>query len=450
MITTPIFTRLLDTGEYGQYSVFNSWLGILTPIVCLNLYSGVYAQGVVKFNDDRARYSSSLQGLTLTLVSIWTVVYALSSGFWNDLLSMSTFEIISMLILIWTTGAYSFWSMNEKVDFKYQRLVAVTLITSVLQPAIGVFLVINMEDKVVARILGTVVVHLAYIAMFLSQMRKGKCFFSKKYWVYALKFNIPLLPHYLSMTILSSSDRIMISSMVGDAEAGIYSLAYSVSQIMTMFNSALLQTMEPWIYRKLNEGRAGEISKVAYPSFLLIASLNIILIVFAPEVIRIFAPPQYQEAIWVIPAVSLSVFFTFLYSFFATFEFYYEKTRFIAAATMGGAVLNIILNFIFINIFGYVAAAYTTLFSYMLYAALHYYFMRRVCKENLDDIKPYSLKFIIAIACGSLVLGFGIMMTYTNDIIRYSLILVAIVIALVFHKRLLGLVRMFVDIRRNK
>ena len=44
MITTPIFTRILTTSEYGQYSVFNAWLQILTPIVCLSLYAGVYAR----------------------------------------------------------------------------------------------------------------------------------------------------------------------------------------------------------------------------------------------------------------------------------------------------------------------------------------------------------------------------------------------------------------------
>ena len=80
-------------------------------------------------------------------------------------------------------------------------------------------------------------------------MIKGKTFFSRRYWSYALKFNVPLLPHYLSLTLLSSSDRIMISNMVGAEEAGIYNLAYSISMIMSMFNTALLQSIEPWIYR---------------------------------------------------------------------------------------------------------------------------------------------------------------------------------------------------------
>ena len=58
LITTPIFTRILTTEEYGQYNVFNSWLGIVAVFVSLNLYQGVYAQGLVRFTDDRKEFSS--------------------------------------------------------------------------------------------------------------------------------------------------------------------------------------------------------------------------------------------------------------------------------------------------------------------------------------------------------------------------------------------------------
>ena len=61
VITTPIFTRILSTAEYGQFSVFNSWMLLIGPVISLNLSSGVYSQGVVKFEDDRAKFSSALQ-----------------------------------------------------------------------------------------------------------------------------------------------------------------------------------------------------------------------------------------------------------------------------------------------------------------------------------------------------------------------------------------------------
>lgn len=53
VITTPIFTRLLSTAEYGQYNVFNSWLSIATIFITLNLSYGVYTQGLIKFEDEQ-------------------------------------------------------------------------------------------------------------------------------------------------------------------------------------------------------------------------------------------------------------------------------------------------------------------------------------------------------------------------------------------------------------
>lgn len=450
-ITTPIFTRILTTAEYGQFSVFSSWMQIITPIVCLNLYAGVYSQGLVKFEDERDQFSSSLQGLTLSLVVVWTVIYLVAANFWNHLFSLSLLEMLAMILMIWAGSVFSFWSMNQRVDFRYQKLVIFTLAASILQPLVSIIFILHSRDKVLARILGMVVVQIVlYAWMFGDMMFKGKRFYSKKYWIYALRFNIPLLPHYLSMNVLSSSDRIMIGNMVGTSEVGIYNLAYSISLIMTMFNNALLQTIEPWIYRKLKENKAVDIAQVAYPCFFLIAGLNILLIMFAPEAIAIFAPASYQEAIWTVPSVALSVFFMFLYTFFATFEFYYEKTQYIAGATVGGALLNIGLNYICILKFGYIAAGYTTLFSYILFALLHYYFMRRICKEYLNDLQPYSGKIILEIAVGSVIVGFGIMATYTNVKVRYAVIIGLIIAILCMRKKLIENFKMLLSIKQKK
>lgn len=449
-ITTPIFTRLLSTAEYGQFSVFNSWMSILTPIITLNLYSGVYSQGVVKFEKDRNIFSSSLQGLMLTIVAAWLIIYIPTRTFWNGLFKLPTQMVISMFVLSWLGGTFQFWSMDQRVDFKYRKLVIVTIAVSVLQPAISVALILKMGNKVMARILGMVLVQFTFYSWtFVYHQYKGKKFFSKEYWKYALKFNIPLLPHYLSLTVLSSSDRIMISQMVGDDEAGIYNLAYSLSMVMTMFNTALLQTVEPWIYRKLKEGKGKDIKKVAYPTFAFIAFVNILLIMFAPEAIRIFAPTEYYEAIYVVPPVTLSVYFMYLYTFFATFEFYYEKTKYVAAATIGGALLNIVLNYIFIKKFGYIAAGYTTLFGYMLFAILHYYFMNRICKQYMDGIKIYDLRILLGITVACLAVGFSFLALYDLPSLRYTIIAVAIGAIICMRKKLIPIINGFMEIKKK-
>ena len=66
-ITVPIFTRLLTTEQYGTYSLYLSWLQILTIITSLYLYHGVFNNAMVKFENDRNRYISCVQGLTMLL-----------------------------------------------------------------------------------------------------------------------------------------------------------------------------------------------------------------------------------------------------------------------------------------------------------------------------------------------------------------------------------------------
>lgn len=451
IITTPVFTRLLTTSEFGQYNVFNSWYHILSPIVCLNLYGGVYSQGIVKFEEDRHKFTSSLQGLATTLIVIWTIVYVSFSNLWNSLFSINTTQMICMFVIIWASSSFSFWSMDQRVDFKYKNLVALTLVSSFFQPLASILFILISEDKVTARIVGVALIQLlSFGGTFVYHEIKGKAFFNKKYWLYGLKFNLPLLPHYLSLVALSSSDRIMISRMVGDAEAGIYSLAYSVSMVMTMFNQALLQTIEPWIYRKLKEGRSKDIVSVAYPMFIFIAAVNLLLIALAPEIIAIFAPDSYGEAIWSIPAVALSCYFMFLYTFFATFEFYYEKTSYIAIASIGGAVLNVVMNYIFISLFGYVAAAYTTLICYIVFSMMHYYFMRKICKKYLNNTSPYNVKIIVSISIFNIAVGFAIMATYRNYFVRYTIIGIALIGLFLLRKRITSFVKVLANIRKTK
>ena len=451
LITTPVFTRLLSTAEYGQYSVFNSWLSIVTVFVSLNLYSGVYVQGLVKFEDNKKAFASSLQGLCLTLVAVWMVVYLLFQDFWNGLFELTTVQMLAMLIMIWTSSVFSFWSVEQMVNSKYQILVLVTLLVSLIKPILGILLVIYAEDKVTARILGILLVEMvAYTPFFFLQMRRGKQFYSGKFWKYALGFNIPLLPHYLSMTVLNSADRIMIGRMVGESEAGIYNLAYSISMIMMMFNTALMQTIEPWLYRKIKVKKVADISKVAYPAFLLIAGVNIMLMFFAPEVIKMFAPVEYADAIWIIPPVAMSVFFMFLYTFFAVFEFYYEKTKYITLATMIGAVVNILLNAIFIDIFGYYAAGYTTLVCYMLFTLFHYCFMKKLCKIHLENAQVYNERILLIIVVSFLFMGFMCLFTYQNIYVRYSLVLLFGFIAFIFRKKIIQGVLGILNIKEKK
>ena len=450
-ITVPIFTRILTSTEYGRISVFNSWNAIISVFVTLNLFSGVYLRGLVAYEENRKEFISSMQGLCFSLVVIWLVIYFAFESFWNNLFNLSTNLMLLMFVHIWLSASFSFWATEQKVEYKYARLVGLTLLMAILSPALSVYLVLNCNDKVMARIAGGLIVQgFLYGWLFFYHLKNGKRFFSKVYWKYALCFNLPLIPHYLSTIILNSSDRIMIADMVDNKSAGIYSLSYSVSMVLTIFNSSLLSTVEPWIYQKLKSNDLLKLPKVAYCSLSLIAGINIALIAFAPEIIAFFAPKEYYDAVWIIPPVAMSVYFMFSYSYFAAFEFYYKKTGYIAIATMAGAVLNIVLNYIFIKLYGYYAAGYTTLICYIIYAVAHYVFMSRVCNEFLNGNKVYSLKILLLITLVFMTIGFAFLATYGNMTARYSLIAILVLVTLLKHKLIISSIKNFINIKKNK
>ena len=450
IITTPVFTRLMSTSEYGQYGVFNSWLSIITVFVTAILYQGMYVRGLVKYSNERGVFSSALQGLCLILTIVWTLIYLLFHQYINRITSLTTVQMLAMLVMIWSTASFSFWAAEKRVVLDYKSLVLLTVFASIAKPAIGIILVVNANDKVTARILGLVLVELvAYTGCFVVQMKRGKKFYSGRYWKEAMLFNIPLIPHYLSMSILNGADKIMIEKMVGQSEAGIYSVAYSLSQIMKLFNTALTQTIEPWLYKQIKMKRLKDIGRIAYPTWAGIALINLLLIACAPEVVRFFAPETYYDAIWIVPPVAMSVYFIFLYSYFAVFEFYFAKTKIVAVATCAGAVLNILLNYFFIKLFGYLAAGYTTLACYVVYSVMHYLFMVRICKNEGLETHIYSMKLLVGLSATFMLAGFGLLLTYRHPIIRYSCIALFIVVGYIFKRRILYEIKNIVSIRKK-
>lgn len=447
-ISTPIFTRLMTPYEYGQYGVFNSWLGIVSIIVSLSLTSGIHMQGLVKFDKERNFFSSSLQSLLTILVLAWTGIYLLFQNFWNNIFSLSSLQILSMLIMIWATSIFNFWANEQKVDYKYRALVILTLLVSLADPLFGIYLVTTSKDKVTARILGVMVVELiGYSWLYFKQIKYSKVVFSKRFWSYALCLGLPLLPHYLSQVMLNNSDRIMIKSMVGATETGIYDLAYSVSLIMIIFNIALLQTISPWLYQRIKNKCTQDIAPIAYMTLIFIAIVNLFLMIFAPEIISVFAPQAYYEAIWVVPPVSMSVFFMYCYDLFAKFAFYYEKIKFIVIASIIAAVSNIALNYIFIDLYGYIAAGYTTLFCFIIYAIGHYIFMKRVCDQFCNSEYPYETNKLLIISCIFLVAGFTVLSTYNYPLIRYGIIVAIGIILMYFRILIVDKIKMLIKVR---
>ena len=85
----------------------------------------------------------------------------------------------------------------------------------------------------------------------------------------------------------------MIEKFDGADKTGIYSLAYSISVLMTIANNSLLNTLSPWVMKRIKNNNISDIPKKIYPAIIFVAVINIILMLLAPEIVKVFAPEEY-------------------------------------------------------------------------------------------------------------------------------------------------------------
>lgn len=448
VITTPIFTRVLSTADYGLFSVFSAYNSVLTIIITLNLSSSPLNIAFTKKNSSKEKIVSSFQSLALLFSGIYLAIGIIFRNQIAKLMGLPVIVVVFLFLGILFKEPYTMWTTYKRYQFDYVKPVIITLIISFLTPILSLIAIWMIPDfQGVARILTYIIVNaiLPGILFYGVNYKKDKTFFDRELWTFAITFSTPLVAHYLSETLLNQTDRIMINALAGTSEAGIYSVAFSAASLFTIFSSSLNQAFMPWQYKKLKVKDYRSLGRVSYIIFSLIAALLSLLIMFAPEIVSILAGAKYTEAIYLIPTLSASAFFGFMYEIFGRVELFYEKKMYVVIGTITAALLNIVLNAWWIPIFGYLAAGFSTLVSHMLLCLMHALFYRHIRKKYMDSANVYNLKICAGIGCLVLLVAVVMTLLYSHLMIRIWLLLAGIVTVILFRKPILqfinGLIR---------
>lgn len=434
ILTLPIFTRIMTTKQYGEYSVFLTWFNILIIIITLNIQLDIFNKGLIDHHDKQDAYTANQVGLLIVLSIVFGVMYLLFRNPLNHIMGLTTKVVLIMIVEILATAITTLWFARKRFSFEYKKIVSVTIFSAVINPVVGIIAVLLSTDKTVARILSNAVVScLVAITLIVFISRKGCLFKNIRWWKPVVFTSIPLMPHYLSLVLLNQSDKLMINYFVGSEQTAIYSIAHSAGLLMTMVNTSINGSFVPWAYGKLKDGKGNAIKKISNSLLVLVMIVNLYVIWLAPEVIKLMAAPQYTEAIWCIFPVAMSVFFFFVYTLFVDIEIYYGANNYIAIASIGAAALNIVLNYVFIPMCGYIAAGYTTLISYFVTMVMHYVFMTFVMKKNGCQELYFDKKAIVVLTICMMLLSSVALLLYRHTIIR--LMVIAIISGVMFRKR---------------
>jgi O-antigen/teichoic acid export membrane protein len=263
-------------------------------------------------------------------------------------------------------------------------------------------------------------------------IKRGRVFYNKEYWFYALKIGLPMIPHGLALVILNKIDSLMIMNYCGRHDGGIYTTGYSIAVLLSVVTNAIGQAYLPWFNEKLH---AKERKTIRDNNILLMVAgcvMTLAFITVGPEAIKLLTAPRYHACMYVLPPVAVGTLCQYFYTNYVNLELFHKKTALIAVNSIIAAVANVVLNYIFIRRYGYLAAAYTTVAGYLLLMGLHCFCTRVLLKERLyADLLYFVLLFITGAA------GIGLLPLYDRPLLRYGVMIVALgLVCLLFRSQI--------------
>ena len=233
----PLYTGVLSTEEYGIVDLLNTLAILVIPIVTFQVEHAVYRNLIENRNNDNEKNRIITNGIVSVCYQIFMflALFIILSLFIKNqykfyLLIIIIFNIFSSLFMQIARGLGD----NKKYSISGFLNALTTIIFSVL------FLVV-VKLNVTGMLIGIMAGHFAsmiylFISLKISKYFRYKLFnwtTTKQLW----KYSLPLVPNAISWWIFGSSDRVIVSIILGLSMNGILSAAAKFSAMyVTIYN----------------------------------------------------------------------------------------------------------------------------------------------------------------------------------------------------------------------
>ena len=445
-LSLPLFSRLMTTEEFGAFNLFISYEAVLNIVLCIALNCSTKSANQ-EFPGEIDDYSSSVSLIFILNAVFSSALILLFGGLLTNLTTLSTPVLLLMVVHALGSSLLMFYVSRIVLDYSYKKYLVVSFLQSLGNIIFSLLLILTVfrSDKSLGRIIGATVSFAAITVFILHELYKAaKPRFDKKYWKFGIKYSLPLVPHGLSSVLLGQVDKMMIGSMVGNSSLGIYSLAGNIKLIPLVLSDSISNAWGTWFFEMIAEGKKTEIQKRAGQLSIVFMVLTIGLMAISPELILLLGGEKYTEGSIVAIPMIVDAFILFLYGVVVQIEYYRKKTIYIMYGTLATTAIDLILNYIFIRRYGYAAAAYTTLVSYIIFLILHLVIAYRLEHFNVIPMKILFLTVAVTMVSG----GVSILLQH-NWILRYLCCLVTILPAFLWFLKNAGDLREMVFGRKG-
>lgn len=380
--TIPVFTRMLGAENFGIVSVYVAWVQIITVIIGLQTTGTISIAKVHLPEEEQQKYRSSVLSLSFCSMIIFSLIILVFSGPVSAFFDLKKIIVLMMVLQSFGTYVIMFASAGFTYDKEAYKTFLLSVTAALATIVLSLVLMLRTDSfagRADARIWGMALPNIVIgFIVFAIIIFRGKKTFSKKYWRFCLPLSMPLVFHGLSQIILSQADKIMLQKFTTGEMVGIYSFVVTFTHLINVIWLAFNNTWVPFYFDDMKTGNVENIKKKTKNYVFLFTVIVCGFMLTAPEVAKVFTTSAFWGGINLIPIFSVCMYMVFLYSFPVNFQFFHNRSLNIAIGTCLSAVLNIVLNFIFIPRFGMYGAAIATLIAYISLFAFHQFIARYI------------------------------------------------------------------------
>jgi O-antigen/teichoic acid export membrane protein len=410
----PLYTGIFHKAEYGVSSAFYAYSSFLAVIFTYGMETAFFR--FYQKSEDKERVfstamisiltSSVLLGVMIFLFATplaqWTKNEGRQGYFWYFAIIMAA-DAISTIPFAWLR------QQNEAKRFAKLKLLAIgvniglNLFFYWLCPKLlaagwsDISLIYNREAGITYMFGANVISSLVVLPFFMKEYKLMRFGFDRSLWKQMLVYSFPLIFMGFAGMINETLDRILLKQLIPDqalaeAETGIYAANYKLSILITLFIQAFRFAAEPFFFSRAKEADAKEVYGKVMQYFVLVCATIFLVVLLYLDIFKHFIrSEEYWEGLKVVPILLMANVFLGIYYNLSIWYKLTDKTKLGALVSIVGAVITLVLNWLWIPKYSYMGCAWATLICYFSMALISYLLGKKYypVPYNLQRIGTY-------------------------------------------------------------
>lgn len=416
----PLYTSYLATKEYGTVDLIQTYVTLLVPIITLELEMSIFRFLIDSRKNEKETnnlISNNFFILGISL-SIFSILYIIVSSFVT--IPYRWLILVDIIVCV-LSGNFLQVARGFGKTLDYAISCILTGLTTVISNIILIcFVHMQAEGMIISMALANFICSLYLFIRLKLYSKINFKIVDFKQIKEMYKYSLPLIPNGISWWIVNVSDRSIISIVLGASANGLYAISNKFPTIISSLTGVFNLSWSESAALHINSSDRDEFfSDITNTVLRLFMALGVGMLACMPFVFPILIDAKYNDAYNYIPFLVLGTVFNVAICLYSQVYLAKKLSKQVASTAIVGAIINILINVIFIKQIGLYAAAISTMISYFVMMVYRHFDLKKYVNIKIE--KKLIIESII-------IYTFTLLIYYQKSIILHAICLLIVCI----------------------